>query len=70
MNENAFVRKMNLEKFIGYWREKNVEKIDEYKYIIMLGLDWEELEELYSYTKDALIKKYMEELKILSENKK
>ena len=70
MNENAFVRKMNLEKFIGYWREKNVEKIDEYKYIIMLGLDWEELKELYSYTKDALIKKYMEELKLLSEDKK
>lgn len=70
MNENALIRKINMEKFISYWREKNVEKIDEYKYIIMLGLDWEELEELYSYTKDALIKKYMEELKLLSEDKK
>lgn len=70
VNENAFIRKMNMEKLIGYWRDKNAEKISEYKYIIMLGLDWEELKELYSYTKDDLIKKYIKELKILGEDKK
>ena len=36
----------------------------------MLVLDLEELKELYSYTKDDLIKKYIKELKILGEDKK
>lgn len=66
--ENTFIREFNLDKIVKYWYEKNEEKIEEYKYIIMLGLDLDELDKLYAYTKDKLIKKYRKELEKANEN--
>ena len=53
---------------IRFWYDENEEKIQEYKYIIMLGLPLEELEKLYLKTKDRLVKKYMEELERVNED--
>ena len=68
--ENACLKEFNLDKIVKYWYEKNEEKIEEYKYIIMLGLDLEELDKLYTYTQDKRIKKYRKELRKANKNQK
>lgn len=66
--QNAFIYEVNIDRLIRFWYDENEEKIQEYKYIIMLGLPLEELEKLYSKTKDRLVKKYMEELERVNED--
>ena len=66
--QNAFIYEVNIDRMIRFWYDENEEKIQEYKYIIMLGLPLEELEKLYSKTKDRLVKKYMEELERVNED--
>ena len=45
--QNAFIYEVNIDRMIRFWYDENEEKIQEYKYIIMLGLPLEELEKLY-----------------------
>ena len=59
---NAFIREINIDRLLEFWYDKNEKKIKEYQYIIMLGLGPEEIEKMYSITKDRLVKKYMEEV--------
>ena len=66
--QNAFIYEVNIDRLIRFWYDENEEKIQEYKYIIMLGLPLEELEKLYLKTKDRLVKKYMEELERVNED--
>ncbi len=66
--QNAFIYEVNIDRIVRFWYDENEEKIQEYKYIIMLGLPLEELEKLYSKTKDRLVKKYMEELERVNED--
>ena len=67
---NAFIYEVNIDRIVRFWYDENEEKIQEYKYIIMLGLPLEELEKLYFKTKDRLVKKYMEELEGVNEDPK
>ena len=64
---NAFIREINIDRLLEFWYDKNEKKIKEYQYIIMLGLGPEEIERMYSITKDRLVKKYMEEVKRVNE---
>ena len=66
--QNAFIYEVNIDRIVRFWYDENEEKIQEYKYIIMLGLPLEELEKLYLKTKDRLVKKYMEELERVNED--
>ena len=68
--QNAFIYEVNIDRIVRFWYDENEEKIQEYKYIIMLGLPLKELEKLYSKTKDRLVKKYMEELERVNEDPK
>ena len=63
-----FIREINIDRLLEFWYDKNEKKIKEYQYIIMLGLGPEELERMYSITKDRLVKKYMEEVKRVNED--
>ena len=65
---NAFIREINIDRLLEFWYDKNEKKIKEYQYIIMLGLGPEEIERMYSITKDRLVKKYMEEVKRVNED--
>ena len=65
---NAFIREINIDRLLEFWYDKNEKKIKEYQYIIMLGLGPEEIEKMYSITKDRLVKKYMEEVKRVNED--
>ena len=67
---NAFIREINIDRLLEFWYDKNEKKIKEYQYIIMLGLGPEEIEKMYSITKDRLVKKYMEEVKRVNEDPK
>ena len=62
------IYEVNIDRMIRFWYDENEEKIQEYKYIIMLGLPLEELEKLYFKTKDRLVKKYMDELERVNED--
>ena len=63
-----FIREINIDRLLEFWYDKNEKKIKEYQYIIMLGLGPEEIERMYSITKDRLVKKYMEEVKRVNED--
>ena len=62
------IREINIDRLLEFWYDKNEKKIKEYQYIIMLGLGPEEIEKMYSITKDRLVKKYMEEVKRVNED--
>ena len=63
-----YIREINIDRLLEFWYDKNEKKIKEYQYIIMLGLGPEEIERMYSITKDRLVKKYMKEVKRVNED--
>lgn len=62
--ENFPLYEINMDKIMEFWYSKEEEKIKEYKYLIMLDLN---LQELGSISKgDRLVEKYMENLERLN----
>ena len=68
IQQRNLFREINIDRLLEFWYDKNEKKIKEYQYIIMLGLGPEEIERMYSITKDRLVKKYMEEVKRVNED--
>ena len=71
--KNFKIYEVNMDYIMKYWynknkQEVNINKIIEYKYFIMLGLNLNELEELYQITKDERICDFMKELKKVNTN--
>ncbi len=58
--DNFLIYEMNMNKILEFWYSKNVSKIEEFKYLILLGLEKEEL--LLFSKKNERVKKYMEDL--------
>lgn len=54
--KNFFIYQINMDKFMAYWYTQKEEKIEEYKYTIMLGLGKRDLEKLSK--KNKTIEKY------------
>ncbi len=65
---NFKIYEINMDYYMKFWYDKNEEKIDEYKYIIMMDLTRENLLELSK--KDRMVKKYMEELERINRDPK
>ena len=65
--KNFKIYEVNMDYIMKYWYNRNKQdvklKIIEYRYFIMLGLNLNELEELYEITKDERIRDFMKELK-------
>ena len=64
--KNFEIIEVNMDYFSKIWYSKDKEKIKENKYLIMLGLEKEELKELS--LKNKGVKKYMEELNKINED--
>ena len=63
---NFTIYELNMDYYINLWYSKNEKMIDKYKYLIMLDLKPEELNNLSK--KDKVINKYMEEVKKVNED--
>ena len=66
--KNFIIYEINMDYIMDYWynrnkQQVNIEMAKKYKYIIMLNLNYDDLNELIEITKDERIVKYMEELK-------
>jgi len=59
-------RRFNMDKIMEYWKKENKEKIEEFKYIIMLNLPSVEIKKLDA--EDELIDRFSYEVKRLEEN--
>ena len=71
--KNFIIYEINMDYYMDFWynrsKEKNLEYIKKYKYLIMLDLDFKALEELLKITgKDERIEKFMKELKVVNSN--
>ena len=58
--KNFKIIELNMDYFLEIWYSKDRKRIKDNEYLVMLGLDKDELEELSLKSKD--VKKYMEEL--------
>ena len=72
---NFIIYEINMDYIMDYWynrnkQQVNIEMAKKYKYIIMLNLNYDDLNELIEITKDERIVKYMEELKKVNCNPK
>lgn len=64
--KNLKIVEFNMDRIIDYWYNKNTKKIEEWKYLIMLGLETkEELEELVKG--DAFMEEYAKDVTELNE---
>lgn len=60
---NIQVKEINMDKIMDFWYDKNIEKIWEYKYLIMLDLEPESLDELLNITKgDVFVSDFKEKI--------
>ena len=57
-----------MEKVKDIWYSKSKKEIENNKYLIMLDLDLEELDELSKISKDRRVNKYMNEVKRVNED--
>ena len=57
-----------MEKVKDIWYSKSKKEIENNKYLIMLDLDLEELDELSKISKDRRVNKYMDEVKRVNED--
>ncbi len=64
--KNFVIYEMNMDKVMEFWYSKDKEKIEEYKYFIMLDLNLKELEILSK--RDKMVERYMEEIDKLNQN--
>ena len=72
-HNNEFIRNfiiydINMEKVKDIWYSKSKKEIENNKYLIMLDLDLEELDELSKISKDRRVNKYMNEVKRVNED--
>ena len=72
-NNNEFIKNfiiydINMEKVKDIWYSKSKKEIENNKYLIMLDLDLEELDELSKISKDRRVNKYMDEVKRVNED--
>ena len=66
--KNFIVYDINMEKVKDIWYSKSKKEIENNKYLIMLDLDLEELNELSKISKDRRVNKYMDEVKRVNED--
>ena len=66
--KNFIVYDINMEKVKDIWYSKSKKEIENNKYLIMLDLDLEELDELSKISKDRRVNKYMDEVKRVNED--
>ena len=64
--QNFQIIEWNMDKIMKFWYDKNEEKIEEYKHLIMLDLSKEELKKLAK--KDREVEKYMKEVERVNED--
>ena len=64
--KNSVIYEWNMDKIMELWYSNDEEKIEKYKYLIMLDLDNEELKKISK--KDRMVTKYMEEINKLNED--
>ena len=66
--KNFQIIEWNMDKLMEFWYDKDEEKIEEYKHLIMLDLSKEELEMLAK--KDREVEKYMKEVEKINQDPK
>ena len=66
--KNFIIYDINMEKVKDIWYSKSKKEIENNKYLIMLDLDLEELNELSKILKDRRVNKYMDEVKRVNED--
>ena len=66
--KNFIIYDINMEKVKDIWYSKSKKEIENNKYLIMLDLDLEELNELSKISKDRRVNKYMDEVKRVNED--
>ena len=64
--QNFQIIEWNMDKIMKFWYDKNEEKIEEYKHLIMLDLSKEDLKKLAK--KDREVEKYMKEVERVNED--
>ena len=64
--QNFLILEFNMDKIMEFWYSKDEKKIEEYKYLIMLDLQKEELEKLAR--EDKGVRLFMEELERVNED--
>ena len=64
--ENLKIIEFNMDRITEFWYSKNKEKIEEYKYLIMLGLDRISLEEISKG--DAYMEEYTKKVEDLNDS--
>ena len=64
--QNFQIIEWNMDKLMEFWYDKNEEKIEEYKHLIMLDLSKEELKELAK--RDREVEKYMKEVEKINQD--
>ena len=66
--KNFIIYDINMEKVKDIQYSKSKKEIENNKYLIMLDLDLEELDELSKISKDRRVNKYMDEVKRVNED--
>ena len=64
--QNFQIIEWNMDKLMQFWYDKNEEKIEEYKHLIMLDLSKEELKELAK--RDRKVEQYMKEVEKINQD--
>ena len=64
--QNFQIIEWNMDKIMKFWYDKNEEKIEKYKHLIMLDLSKEDLKKLAK--KDREVEKYMKEVERVNED--
>ena len=64
--DNIIYYEFNMDYFVNLWYTKNEKEIDKYKYIIMMDLNKEDLENLSK--KDRVVERYMKEIERVNED--
>ncbi|MBQ2639549.1 MAG: PD-(D/E)XK nuclease family transposase, partial [Bacilli bacterium] len=62
--KNLKIYEINMDKCVNFWYTKDKEKIDKYKYLIMLDLEDKELKDLSK--EDKVVNKFMNQLEIIN----
>lgn len=63
---NLEIYEFNMDKYVDMWYTNDKEKIDKFKYLIMMDLPKEELERLSK--EDEVVERYMKKSNILNED--
>lgn len=63
---NFKIYEINMDYYLKLWYDKNEKEIKENEYLVMLGLDKEELEAFSKKIKNEKVEKYMSEIKKLN----